>query len=83
VFLRSGGIIPVVYANHERLGIPTVLMGFGLPDDRMHAPNEKCHLPNFFNAIATCIWFLAAAAADLRREARPAGRGQAELAEAG
>ena len=40
------------------LGIPTVLMGFALPDDRMHAPNEKFHLPNFFKGIATSIRFL-------------------------
>jgi hypothetical protein len=44
----------------ELLGVPTVLMGFALPDDRIHAPNEKFHLPNFYNGIATCIWFLAA-----------------------
>jgi hypothetical protein len=42
------------------LGIPTVLMGFALPDDRIHAPNEKFHLPNFYNGIKTSIWFLAA-----------------------
>ena len=39
-------------------GIPTVLMGFALPDDRLHAPNEKLHLPTFFNGIATSIHFL-------------------------
>jgi acetylornithine deacetylase/succinyl-diaminopimelate desuccinylase-like protein len=60
VFLRSGGTIPVVNTLQELLGIPTVLMGFALPDDRMHAPNEKFHLPNFYPGIATCIWFLAA-----------------------
>ncbi|MGH9841167.1 MAG: dipeptidase [Blastocatellia bacterium] len=59
VFLRSGGTIPVVNTLQELLGIPTVLMGFALPDDRMHAPNEKFHLPNFHNGIATSIWFLA------------------------
>jgi acetylornithine deacetylase/succinyl-diaminopimelate desuccinylase-like protein len=59
VFLRSGGTIPVVHLLREILGIPTVLMGFALPDDRMHAPNEKFHLPNFFKGIATSIWFLA------------------------
>jgi acetylornithine deacetylase/succinyl-diaminopimelate desuccinylase-like protein len=58
VFLRSGGTIPVVNLLQERLGIPTVLMGFALPDDRAHAPNEKFHLPNFYNGIAACIWFL-------------------------
>jgi acetylornithine deacetylase/succinyl-diaminopimelate desuccinylase-like protein len=59
VFLRSGGTIPVIALLRERLGIPTVLMGFALPGDRMHAPNEKFHLPNFFKGIATSIWFLA------------------------
>jgi acetylornithine deacetylase/succinyl-diaminopimelate desuccinylase-like protein len=66
VFLRSGGAIPVVSTFQEILGIPTVLMGFGLPGDRIHAPNEKFHLPNFYNGIATCIWFLAAAGEKLR-----------------
>jgi acetylornithine deacetylase/succinyl-diaminopimelate desuccinylase-like protein len=58
VFLRSGGTIPVVNLFQEMLGIPTVLMGFALPDDRMHAPNEKFHLPNFYKGIATSINFL-------------------------
>ena len=31
--------------------IPSVLMGFGLPDDNLHAPNEKFHLPNFYKGI--------------------------------
>jgi acetylornithine deacetylase/succinyl-diaminopimelate desuccinylase-like protein len=59
VFLRSGGTIPVVHLLRDILEIPTVLMGFALPDDRMHAPNEKFHLPNFFKGITTSIWFLA------------------------
>jgi len=59
VLLRSGGTIPVVSLFQEMLGTPTVLMGFALPDDRMHAPNEKFHLPNFYRGIATSIWFLA------------------------
>ncbi|HEX8814080.1 MAG TPA: dipeptidase [Terriglobales bacterium] len=62
VFIRSGGSIPVVHAFQKLLGIPAVLLGFGLPDDRIHAPNEKFHLPNFYNGIATSIWYLAAAA---------------------
>jgi hypothetical protein len=40
--------------------MPTVLMGFALPDDRTHAPNEKFHIPNFFRGIETSIWFMAA-----------------------
>lgn len=58
VFLRSGGSIPVVAALQRRLGIVPVLMGFALPSDRMHAPNEKLHLPTFHRGIATSIWFM-------------------------
>lgn len=73
VFLRSGGSIPVVSTFQDILGIPAILMGFGLPGDHIHAPNEKFHLPNFYNAIATSIWYLALAA-KLRRS-----RGQLAL----
>ena len=51
VYIRSGGSIPVVGLFDEHLGIPSVLMGFGLPDDNLHAPNEKFHLPNFFRGM--------------------------------
>ena len=61
VFVRSGGSIPVVNTFQEILGIPAVLMGFGLPDDHIHSPNEKFHLPNFYKAIETSIWYLAIA----------------------
>jgi acetylornithine deacetylase/succinyl-diaminopimelate desuccinylase-like protein len=57
-FLRSGGTIPIVNLVQEKLGIPTVLMGFALPDSRLHGPNEKMHLPTFFKGIATSIAFL-------------------------
>jgi len=62
VFLRSGGSIPVVTTFQEILRCPAVLMGFGLPDDHIHGPNEKFHLPNFYKAIVTSIWYLAVAA---------------------
>jgi acetylornithine deacetylase/succinyl-diaminopimelate desuccinylase-like protein len=62
VFLRSGGSVPAAAIFQRALGIPTVLMGFALPDDRIHAPNEKFHLPNFFRGIETSIWYLAGAA---------------------
>jgi acetylornithine deacetylase/succinyl-diaminopimelate desuccinylase-like protein len=76
VFLRCGGTIPVVNILQEMLGIPTVLMGFALPDDQMHAPNERFHLPNFYNGISTCIWFLAETGARL---GPIAGSGEEEL----
>jgi acetylornithine deacetylase/succinyl-diaminopimelate desuccinylase-like protein len=67
VFLRSGGSIPVVNLFQERLEIPTALMGFALPDDRIHAPNERFFLPNFERGIATCLAFMEEMAA-LRSE---------------
>jgi acetylornithine deacetylase/succinyl-diaminopimelate desuccinylase-like protein len=60
VFLRSGGSIPVVNAFQNHLAIPAVLMGFGLPEDRIHAPNENFYLPNFYRGIETSIWYMAA-----------------------
>jgi acetylornithine deacetylase/succinyl-diaminopimelate desuccinylase-like protein len=51
VYMRSGGSIPIAGLLHEELGIPVVMMGFGLPDDNLHAPNEKFHLPNFYRGI--------------------------------
>ncbi len=65
VFLRSGGSIPVASAFQQFLGIPAVLMGFGLPDDRIHGPNEKFHLPNFYRGIETSIWYMVLAAKNL------------------
>ncbi len=60
VFVREGGSIPVVAMFQRELGIETVLMGFGLPDDRLHSPNEKLHIPNFHRGIETVIRFLGA-----------------------
>jgi acetylornithine deacetylase/succinyl-diaminopimelate desuccinylase-like protein len=57
VFTRSGGSIPIVgdFANH--VGIPTILMGFGLPDDGLHSPNEKYCIRNYFDGIRTIAHF--------------------------
>jgi acetylornithine deacetylase/succinyl-diaminopimelate desuccinylase-like protein len=51
VFTRGGGSIPIVARFQDSLKVPVVLMGFGLPDDRLHSPNEKFYLPNFFDGI--------------------------------
>jgi acetylornithine deacetylase/succinyl-diaminopimelate desuccinylase-like protein len=58
IFERGGGSIPVVATLQKVLGIETILMGFGLPDDRLHSPNEKFHLPNFYKGIETVIRFM-------------------------
>jgi acetylornithine deacetylase/succinyl-diaminopimelate desuccinylase-like protein len=57
VFTRSGGSIPIVGDFAAHLGIPTVLMGFGLPDDGLHSPNEKYKLDNFYLGIRTVASF--------------------------
>jgi acetylornithine deacetylase/succinyl-diaminopimelate desuccinylase-like protein len=62
VFTRCGGSIPVVGEFREFLGIPTILMGFGLPDDGLHGPNEKFLLANFQKGIHTVAHFLASLA---------------------
>jgi acetylornithine deacetylase/succinyl-diaminopimelate desuccinylase-like protein len=58
VFIRSGGSIPIVGDFDRHLGAPSVMMGFGLPDDNIHAPNEKFHLKNFELGIESVIRFL-------------------------
>ncbi|WP_420631952.1 dipeptidase [Candidatus Leptofilum sp.] len=58
VFMREGGSIPVVSQFQSELGLETVLMGFGLPGDQIHAPNERFYLPNFYRGIETSIHFL-------------------------
>jgi len=62
IFTREGGSIPVVAEFQSVLGAPVVLMGFGLPDDAPHAPNEKLTLECFWRGIATSISFLTHAA---------------------
>jgi len=58
VFIRSGGSIPIVGDFATHLGIPTVLMGFGLPDDGLHSPNEKYRISNYYQGIVTIAHFL-------------------------
>lgn len=57
VFIRSGGSIPIVGDFATHLGIPTILMGFGLPDDGLHSPNEKYKIENYYLGIMTIAHF--------------------------
>ena len=58
LFKREGGSVPVVGFIKDILGVNSLMLGFGLPDDNLHAPNEKMHLPNFFRGIETFIRFM-------------------------
>ena len=58
VFVRGGGSIPVVGDFTRQLHVPTVLMGFGLPDDNLHAPNEKFSIANFYRGTESIVRFL-------------------------
>jgi acetylornithine deacetylase/succinyl-diaminopimelate desuccinylase-like protein len=56
-FRREGGSIPVVKDMQSLLGIESVVSGFGLPDDNVHSPNEKMHLPTWYRGIEAVIHF--------------------------
>jgi acetylornithine deacetylase/succinyl-diaminopimelate desuccinylase-like protein len=58
VFLREGGSIPIAALFYTVLNVPVVMMGFGLPDDNLHAPNEKYSLSQFYKGIRTVASFL-------------------------
>ena len=58
IFIREGGSIPIAAMFNEVLNVPVVLMGFGLPDDNLHSPNEKYSLTQFYRGIRTVASFL-------------------------
>jgi acetylornithine deacetylase/succinyl-diaminopimelate desuccinylase-like protein len=58
VFMREGGSIPVAALFDQVLQVPVILMGFGLPDDGPHGPNEKLSLAQFKKGMATVADFL-------------------------
>jgi acetylornithine deacetylase/succinyl-diaminopimelate desuccinylase-like protein len=57
-FTREGGSIPVVADFQRILGTEAILLGFGLQDDNLHAPNEKFELVMFDHGLATAAHFL-------------------------
>ena len=57
VFIREGGSIPFVTDMHDTFKIPCILMGFGLPDENAHAPDEHISLENYFGGIKAVAHF--------------------------
>jgi acetylornithine deacetylase/succinyl-diaminopimelate desuccinylase-like protein len=51
VFIREGGSIPFVTQMHDTFKVPCILLGFGLPDENAHAPDEHLSLENYFGGI--------------------------------
>jgi acetylornithine deacetylase/succinyl-diaminopimelate desuccinylase-like protein len=78
VFERSGGSIPVGALFASELHAPIIFMGTGLPDDNIHAPNEKYHVPNFYHLIRQAIRFLEIVGSDPAILSRPAMPSQEE-----
>jgi acetylornithine deacetylase/succinyl-diaminopimelate desuccinylase-like protein len=62
-FKREGGSVPVVGLMQDILGVDSVMLGFRLPDDNIHGPNEKQHLPTLFKGVEVYIRFLTGLAA--------------------
>jgi acetylornithine deacetylase/succinyl-diaminopimelate desuccinylase-like protein len=56
VFIGTGGTIGPVSSFDRILGLPQVLIGVGLPDDAIHAPNEKFDLGQFYGGIETMTY---------------------------
>jgi acetylornithine deacetylase/succinyl-diaminopimelate desuccinylase-like protein len=57
VFIREGGSIPFVTQMHDTFKVPCVLLGFGLPDENAHAPDEHISLENYFGGIKSVAVF--------------------------
>jgi len=56
VFIREGGSIPIVNSFREKLGVDTLLLGWGLDDDNTHGPNEKFSLADYHRGIKTSAY---------------------------
>jgi acetylornithine deacetylase/succinyl-diaminopimelate desuccinylase-like protein len=58
VLVREGGSIPIIASFSKTLKVPSVLMGIGLNDDNLHAPNEKMELDNFYRGIEAAAFLM-------------------------
>jgi len=57
IFAREGGSVPVVGMMQQMLGVDSIMLGFAMPDDGIHGPNERQYLPNTWRGIEAYIWF--------------------------
>ncbi|MBD3298831.1 MAG: dipeptidase [candidate division Zixibacteria bacterium] len=58
VLMRGGGSIPVVETFQDKLGVGSLLVGYGLPDDNLHSPNEKFSLEDYHRGIKTAAYLV-------------------------
>lgn len=57
LYRREGGSIPVVAMLQNNIGAESVLFGSSLPEDNVHAPNERLHLPTWYKTIDAIVHF--------------------------
>jgi acetylornithine deacetylase/succinyl-diaminopimelate desuccinylase-like protein len=66
VFIREGGSIPITADFQDILGVPSVLLGFGLPDENAHGPDENLDLENYRMGMRTAAYFYEEVAGSMR-----------------
>jgi len=72
--MREGGSIPVGALFDSELRTPVIFIGTGLPDDNIHAPNEKFNVSHYYHLIRQAIRFLHIAGNDPAVASRPRAR---------
>jgi len=58
IYQREGGSIPIATYLKDIIGINSILSGFGLPDDKIHSPNEHLNLDVFWKGLDAVIDFI-------------------------
>ncbi len=58
IFRREGGSVPVVGDLQTTLKVESVNVGFGLPEDHIHSPNERMHVPTWEKGIDSLVHFI-------------------------